>query len=129
LKVKDGNVWLVTLAGGLILAEAGVNLSLENIRFSNPAPEEGEEIVVEAVISNLGEKCSFDAVFYWAPEIILSNRQMEQYTKPEYEVYRERVEIAGGGKAIIRFRWKAKKGFACMFVKPENVKISGILGN
>jgi len=105
-----------------------VNLNLENIRFSNPTPDEGEEIIIEAVIRNTGNsKCSFDAVFYWAPEIILSNRQLEEFTKPEYEVYREKVEIAGGAKAIVRFKWKAKKGFACMFVKPENVRVSDSL--
>ncbi len=100
-----------------------VKLNLENLRFSNPSPEEGEEIAIEAVIRNLGESCRFDAVFYWAPEIILSNKQIEEYTKPEYEIYRERVEIRSGERKVIQFRWKAKKGFACLFVKPENAEV------
>ncbi len=101
----------------------GPKLNLENLRLSNPAPEVGEEVVVEAVMRNFGEKCRFDAVFYWAPEIILSNRQMEEYTNPEYEIYREKVEIPSGGRITIQFKWKVKKKFACLFVKPENIEV------
>ena len=108
--------------GGSKLFE-GPKLNLENLRLSNPAPEAGEEIVVEAVMRNFGEKCRFDAVFYWAPEIILSSRQMEEYTKPEYEIYREKVEIPSGGKITVQFRWKVKNKFSCLFVKPENVEV------
>ncbi|RUM34354.1 MAG: hypothetical protein DSY33_02410 [Archaeoglobus sp.] len=104
------------------MGEARIDLNLESLRFSNPVPEEGEEIIVEAVIRNFGESCRFDAVFYWAPEIILSDRQIEEYTNPEYEIYRKNVKIPSGGKVAIQFRWKVKKGFACMFVKPEKVE-------
>ncbi len=99
------------------------NLNLENLRFSNPSPKEGEEITIEAVIKNTGDSCKFDAVFYWAPEIILSKEQMEKYTKPEYEIHREKVEIPAGKRVVIQFKWKAKKGFSCLFVKPENLEI------
>jgi len=100
-----------------------VNLNLDNLKFSNPTPKEGEEITIEAVIRNLGDPCEFDAVFYWAPEIILSKEQMEKYTKPEYEIYREKIKISSGERVKVQFKWKAKKNFSCLFVKPENIEV------
>lgn len=93
-----------------------LQLVAESIRFSNPVPEPGEKVRIEAKILNAGdEPCSFVAVFYWAPEIVMSPQQAATYATPEYEIYREDVELKGRESVSISFEWEAKEGFKCVF--------------
>jgi len=93
-----------------------LQLVADSIKFSNPVPSPGEKVRIEAKISNAGdETCNFTAVFYWAPEIIISPRQIKEYLTPEYEIHRESVELRGKESKSISFEWEAKEGFKCVF--------------
>ncbi|WP_156785992.1 hypothetical protein [Archaeoglobus veneficus] len=93
-----------------------MQLIAESIRFSNPVPSPGEKVRIEAKISNADEEpCSFVAVFYWAPEIIMSPQQAAMYATPEYEIHRQDVELRGRESISISFEWEAKEGFKCVF--------------
>ena len=99
-----------------------MELSLTDIKISNPIPEEGEEIKIYAKITNFGtDKIkNIWAVFYYTPELLLSRDIIDKYRNPEYEIHREKIEELDAGKTqVITFGWVAKKDFKSIFVYAE----------
>jgi hypothetical protein len=99
-----------------------LELSLTDIKLSNPIPKEGEEIRIYARITNFGSDKIKDvwAVFYYTPELLFSKDIIEKYRNHEYEIYREKIEELDTGKThTVTFGWVAKKDFKSIFVYAE----------
>ncbi|HID44071.1 MAG TPA: hypothetical protein EYP30_09950 [Archaeoglobaceae archaeon] len=99
-----------------------MELSLTDIKLSNPIPVEGEEIKIYAKITNFGNSKVKDvwAVFYYTPELLFKKDRIEKYRNPEYEIHREKIgELDSGKSQVITFGWVAKKDFKSIFVYAE----------
>ena len=88
----------------------------ESIRFSNPAPKEGENVKVSVVLyNNSSESINFVVIFYWCPEMVVSKEQLKKYAKEEFKVHQEKIKMYGKERKNFSFNWSARKGFKCMF--------------